>query len=174
MGKNLSLIAVLCATLLYSNDSVMLDEINVIESADDGYRAKMSEIGKTTTPILEIPQTVNVVTNQQLKDKKPQSLAESLQNVSGISYGNTTGGIFDSIIKRGFGGGRDGSIMRNGIPATVMHSYNKTVLSVEVLKGPASLLYGAQEPGGIINMVTKNQNMSLKMKFGSVLVTKTI
>jgi len=45
--------------------------------------------------------------------------------------------------------------MRNGVPASVMHSFNKTVESVEVLKGSASLLYGAQEPGGIINMVTK-------------------
>ncbi len=152
---NISLAAsVLFLTQIYAAD-VKLEGVEVTESADDGYRAKTSEVGKTTTPILEIPQTVNVVTQQQIKDKKPESLAESLQNVSGISYGNTTGGIFDAIIKRGFGGGRDGSIMRNGVPATVMHSFNKSVESVEVLKGPASLLYGAQEPGGIINMVTK-------------------
>ena len=148
--------AVLCFAISALNATdVSLDGINIEDSADDGYRATTSEVGKTNTPILEIPQTVNVVTQQQLKDKKPETLAESLQNVSGVSYGNTTGGIFDSIIKRGFGGGRDGSIMRNGVPASVMHSFNKTVESVEVLKGPSSLLYGAQEPGGIINMVTK-------------------
>ena len=148
--------AVLCFAISALNATdVSLDGINIEDSADDGYRATTSEVGKTNTPILEIPQTVNVVTQQQLKDKKPETLAESLQNVSGVSYGNTTGGIFDSIIKRGFGGGRDGSIMRNGVPASVMHSFNKTIESVEVLKGPASLLYGAQEPGGIINMVTK-------------------
>ncbi|WP_234400470.1 TonB-dependent siderophore receptor [Campylobacter concisus] len=147
---------VLCFAISALNATdVSLDGISIEDSADDGYRATTSEVGKTNTPILEIPQTVNVVTQQQLKDKKPETLAESLQNVSGVSYGNTTGGIFDSIIKRGFGGGRDGSIMRNGVPASVMHSFNKTVESVEVLKGPASLLYGAQEPGGIINMVTK-------------------
>ena len=148
--------AVLCFAISALNATdVSLDGISIEDSADDGYRATTSEVGKTNTPILEIPQTVNVVTQQQLKDKKPETLAESLRNVSGVSYGNTTGGIFDSIIKRGFGGGRDGSIMRNGVPASVMHSFNKTVESVEVLKGPASLLYGAQEPGGIINMVTK-------------------
>ncbi|QPI00079.1 TonB-dependent receptor [Campylobacter concisus] len=148
--------AVLCFAISALNATdVSLDGINIEDSADDGYRATTSEVGKTNTPILEIPQTVNVVTQQQLKDKKPETLAESLQNVSGVSYGNTTGGIFDSIIKRGFGGGRDGSIMRNGVSASVMHSFNKTVESVEVLKGPSSLLYGAQEPGGIINMVTK-------------------
>ena len=144
----------LLLTQIFAAD-VALQGVEVSERADDGYRAKTSEVGKTNTPILEIPQTVNVVTQQQIKDKKPETLAESLQNVSGVSYGNTTGGIFDSIIKRGFGGGRDGSIMRNGVPASVMHSFNKTVESVEVLKGPSSLLYGAQEPGGIINMVTK-------------------
>lgn len=80
---------------------------------------------------------------------------ESLQNVSGVSYANTTSGNFDAALKRGFGGGRDGSIMRNGVSAGVTHNFNATVKSVEVLKGPASLLYGAQEPGGIINMVTK-------------------
>ena len=155
MSKFRISIALCFAVLALNGADVNLEGVSVEDSADDGYRATTSEVGKTNTPILEIPQTVNVVTAQQLKDKKPETLAESLQNVSGISYGNTTGGIFDSIIKRGFGGGRDGSIMRNGVPASVMHSFNKTVESVEVLKGPASLLYGAQEPGGIINMVTK-------------------
>ena len=155
MSKFRISIALCLAISALNGADVNLEGVSVEDSADDGYRATTSEVSKTNTPILEIPQTVNVVTAQQLKDKKPETLAESLQNVSGISYGNTTGGIFDSIIKRGFGGGRDGSIMRNGVPASVMHSFNKTVESVEVLKGPASLLYGAQEPGGIINMVTK-------------------
>ena len=116
----------LLLTQIFAAD-VALQGVEISESADDGYRAKTSEVGKTNTPILEIPQTVNVVTQQQIKDKKPETLAESLQNVSGVSYGNTTGGIFDSIIKRGFGGGRDGSIMRNGMPAGVNHSFNATV-----------------------------------------------
>ena len=163
MSKFRISIALCFAISALNGADVNLEGVSVEDSADDGYRATTSEVGKTNTPILEIPQTVNIVTAQQLKDKKPETLAESLQNVSGISYGNTTGGIFDSIIKRGFGGGRDGSIMRNGVPASVMHSFNKTVESVEVLKGPASLLYGVQDAGGIVNLVTKkplyqNQN----------------
>ena len=163
MSKFRISIALCFAISALNGADVNLEGVSVEDSADDGYRATTSEVGKTNTPILEIPQTVNVVTAQQLKDKKPETLAQSLQNVSGISYGNTTGGIFDSIIKRGFGGGRDGSIMRNGVPASVMHSFNKTVESVEVLKGPASLLYGVQDAGGIVNLVTKkplyqNQN----------------
>ena len=138
-----------------NNATATLEAIEVSTSADDGYRAVRSEVGKTNTPILEIPQTVNVVTQQQLIDKKPDNLNEALQNVSGVSYFNTTSGNFDSTLRRGFGSERDGSIMRNGVTAGVTHNFNATVQSVEVLKGPASLLYGIQEPGGVINLVTK-------------------
>ena len=155
MSKFRISIALCFAISALNGADVNLEGVSVEDSADDGYRATTSEVGKTNTPILEIPQTVNVVTAQQLKDKKPESLAESLQNVSGISYANSTGGIFDAVLKRGFDKNRDGSIMRNGTSTGVRHSYNATVQTVEVLKGPASLLYGVQDPGGIINLVTK-------------------
>ncbi|WP_103630198.1 TonB-dependent siderophore receptor [Campylobacter concisus] len=155
MSKFRISIALCFAISALNGADVNLEGVSVEDSADDGYRATTSEVGKTNTPILEIPQTVNVVTQQQLKDKKPESLAESLQNVSGVSYANSTGGIFDAVLKRGFGKNRDGSIMRNGTSAGVRHSFNATVQTVEVLKGPASLLYGVQDPGGIINLVTK-------------------
>lgn len=58
--------------------------------------------------------------------------------------------------------------MRNGTSAGVRHSFNATVQTVEVLKGPASLLYGVQDPGGIINRFT-----TLAMKFTLVLATTT-
>ena len=125
----------LLLTQIFAAD-VALQGVEISERADDGYRAKTSEVGKTNTPILEIPQTVNVVTQQQLRDKKPETLAEALQNVSGVSYANATGGLFDAVLKRGFGKSRDGSIMRNGMPAGVNHSFNATVQSAEVLKGP--------------------------------------
>ena len=152
---NISLAAsVLLLTQIYASD-VKLEGVEVTDSADDGYRAKTSEVGKTTTPIIEIPQMVNVVTTQQLKDKKTQNLTEALQGVSGVSNANSTGGLFDAFFKRGFGANRDGSIMRNGVTGGITHNFNATVSSVEVLKGPASLLYGIQDPGGVINMVTK-------------------
>ena len=134
---------------------VALEGVEVSENRDDGYRATRSEIGKQSSPILEIPQTINVVTEAQLRDKKAQNLNEALLGVSGVSGANSTGGLFDAFLKRGFGANRDGSIMRNGVAGGITHNYNATVQSVEVLKGPASLLYGIQDPGGVINMVTK-------------------
>jgi|GEM_PF-1615499 uncharacterized protein HI_1466 len=132
--KKCTISIALCADISALNGAdVNLEGVSVEDSADDGYRATTSEVGKTNTPILEIPQTVNVVTAQQLKDKKPETLAESLQNVSGVSYANSTGGIFDAVLKRGFGKNRDESIMRNGTSAGVRHSFNATVQTVEVL-----------------------------------------
>ena len=64
---------------------------------------------------------------------------------------NTLGGMFDSIQKRGFGGNRDNSIMRNGLQAGPAKNFSATTETVEVLKGPASVLYGIQDPGGVVN-----------------------
>nr|WP_314787750.1 TonB-dependent siderophore receptor [uncultured Campylobacter sp.] len=144
----------LLLTQIFAAD-VALQGVEISESADDGYRAKTSEVGKTNTPILEIPQTVNVVTQQQLRDKKAQNLTEALQGVSGVSNANSTGGLFDAFFKRGFGANRDGSITRNGVTGGITHNFNATAQTVEVLKGPTSLLYGIQDPGGVINIVTK-------------------
>ncbi len=107
------------------------------------------------SPINEVPQTVNVLSNQYLKDYQPQNLDDALRNVSGITQGNTLAGTQDTVMKRGFGDNRDGSIMVNGMPIVQGRVLNNSVQSIEVLKGPASLLYGIMDPGGVINAVTK-------------------
>ena len=60
---------------------------------------------------------------------------------------------------RGFGDNRNGSIMRDGMPIVQGRGLNATVDRVEVLKGPASLLYGIQDPGGVVNMVSKKPEL---------------
>ncbi|TCJ98940.1 iron complex outermembrane receptor protein [Volucribacter psittacicida] len=139
-----------------------LDEITVSENAFDtglqqnGYQVTGTSImSKADVPILDTPTTVNVVSKQLLQDRQPTELIDALSSVSGVSQANTLGGIFDSIQKRGFGGNRDNSIMRNGIQAGPSHNFGPTTDTVEVLKGPASVLYGIQDPGGVINVITK-------------------
>ena len=104
---------------------------------------------------LETPQTVNVVSNQYIEDFKPATLDAALTQVSGITQGNTLAGTQDTVMKRGFGDNRDGSIMINGMPIVQGRAMNAAVEQVEVLKGPASLLYGIMDPGGVVNVVTK-------------------
>ncbi|MBJ9975817.1 TonB-dependent receptor [Pseudomonas sp. S75] len=110
-------------------------------------------------PNLEIPHAINVVSAQVLRDQAPRNLDDALANVSGITQGNNFGATADTVMKRGFGDNRDGSIMRDGMPLVQGRSLNATTERVEVLKGPASLLYGIQDPGGVINVVSKRPQM---------------
>ncbi|RSC29166.1 TonB-dependent receptor [Pseudomonas putida] len=108
---------------------------------------------------LETPHAINVVPAQVLRDQAPRNLDDALANVSGIIQGNNFGGTSDTVMKRGFGDNRDGSIMRDGMPIVQGRSLNATTERVEVLKGPASLLYGIQDPGGVINVVSKRPQL---------------
>lgn len=120
------------------------------------YRAPAeANVTRSDTPVLDTPQAVNVVPAQVLRDQRPRNLDDALANVSGIVQGNTLAGTQDTLLKRGFGGNRDGSIMENGMPLVQGRALNDAVDSVEVLKGPTSLLYGIMDPGGVVNVVSK-------------------
>lgn len=125
-----------------------------------GYRAEPSATTlRTGASPLDTSQVVNVVPAQVISDQLPRNLDDALVNVSGITQANTLGGAFDAVMRRGFGDNRDGSIMRNGMPLVQGRSLNAAVESVEVLKGPASLLYGIMDPGGIVNTISKRPEL---------------
>ena len=109
--------------------------------------------------VQDIPHTINVVPAQVIRDQAPRNLDDALANVSGITQSNNFGGTSDTVMKRGFGDNRDGSIMRDGMPLVQGRSLNASTERVEVLKGPASLLYGIQDPGGVINVVSKRPQL---------------
>ncbi|KNA30686.1 TonB-dependent receptor [Burkholderia pseudomallei] len=127
----------------------------------DSYRPPREAAGlRSDAPLAEVPQAVAIVAQQVLRDQRPRNLDDALANVSGITQGNTLGSTQDTVMKRGFGDNRDGSVMRNGMPIVQGRSLNATTDSVEVLKGPASLLYGIMDPGGVINVVTKQPQLA--------------
>ncbi len=130
------------------------------QAAKLGYRAMPSgtTLRSGASP-LDTAQAVNVVPEQVLKDQLPRNIDDALANVSGITQTNTLAGTQDAVIRRGFGDNRDGSIMRNGMPLVQGRSLNPAVESVEVLKGPASLLYGIMDPGGIVNTISKRPEL---------------
>nr|WP_314738745.1 TonB-dependent siderophore receptor [uncultured Haemophilus sp.] len=155
-------------------ESASLSEVMVSDSASDNsdanngsYQSHISNIAnKGATPLIDSPQTVNVVNNQLLEDRKPTSIDEALATVSGTTQANTLGGLMDAVLKRGFGANRDNSILRNGVVAGPSHNFSATTERVEVLKGPASVLYGIQDPGGVINIVTKKPQQEAKHVLG--------
>ena len=118
-----------------------------------------SSVMRSSAPIQDIPQTINVVPAQVIRDQAPRYLDDALANVSGITQANTLGSTQDSVMVRGFGDNRNGSIMRDGMPIVQGRGLNASVDRVEVLKGPASLLYGSQDPGGVVNMVSKKPEL---------------
>jgi iron complex outermembrane receptor protein len=125
-----------------------------------GYRAMPSATTlRGATSALNTSQVVNVVPEQVLKDQLPRNLDDALVNISGVTQTNTLAGTQDAVMRRGFGDNRDGSIMRNGIPLVQGRALNATVESVEVLKGPASLLYGIIDPGGVVNTISKRPDL---------------
>ncbi|KTT12289.1 ligand-gated channel [Pseudomonas oryzihabitans] len=155
----LSTLALATSSGLLAAESTTLAPMDISTTASDadtGYRAsKASTASKSEVPVKEEAQSVQVVTPQTLSDFEVRSLGDAMQFVSGVSQSNTLAGTKDAFVKRGFGSNNDGSIFRDGVRSSLSHNFDATVERVEVLKGPASLLYGALEPGGLINVVSK-------------------
>ncbi|TWI55463.1 iron complex outermembrane receptor protein [Pseudomonas duriflava] len=140
-----------------TTDRTTLPNMEISAEADESsYLARdASTASKSSVPLKEEAQSVNVVTPQAIQDYQVRSLDDAMKFVSGVSQGNTLGNTKDALVKRGFGTNDDGSILRDGVRSVVSHNFSAATERVEVLKGPASLLYGALEPGGLINVVSK-------------------
>ncbi|WP_240612418.1 TonB-dependent siderophore receptor [Salinicola lusitanus] len=123
---------------------------------DDAYRpGPSSMVTGRATDFLSQARTVDQVSARMLEDIGADSLTDAMGYVNGITQGNTMGGTEASFIKRGFGSNSDGSILRDGIrqPRNTFPLF--TTERIEVLKGPSSFRYGIQEPGGVVNIVSK-------------------
>ena len=76
---------------------------------DTSYQPPVTtSVMRGTGSTMEVPQTINVVAAQVIRDQAPRNLDDALNNVSGITQGNTLGSTQDSVMKRGFGDNRDG------------------------------------------------------------------
>ncbi|UKO96866.1 TonB-dependent receptor [Nostoc sp. UHCC 0870] len=127
----------------------------VVTGEQDGYSVPNATTAtRTDTPLRDIPQSIQVVPRQVLEDRQVIRASEALRNVSGVQRGNTVGGISEVFNIRGFQ--QFGGNLRDGFRDTFTPLVETANLErIEVLKGPASLLYGNLDPGGIINYVTK-------------------
>ncbi|GJD15194.1 ferrichrome-iron receptor [Rivularia sp. IAM M-261] len=130
----------------------------IVTGEQDGYRApNASTATRTDTPIRDIPQSIQVVPQEVLRDRNAQTVFEAVETVSGVLDGsNNYGAPGGAFIIRGFNSFDSGNL-RNGFRDFDYYSVSSigTIERVEVLKGPASVLFSAQEPGGVINTVTK-------------------
>lgn len=128
-----------------------------------GFVAKRSATGtKTDTPIIETPQSISVLTRDELESRGARDVTEALRYVPGVTvdqYGPDSRGQ-DWLNLRGFSG-FGSALYLDGLPmATNANFANQRsepfgLERIEVLRGPTSVLYGQGDPGGIVNRVSK-------------------
>lgn len=128
-----------------------------VTGQQDGYKTDQNITAtRVATPNLETPMSVQAVPQQVIADQEATTLREVTRNVSGIQRASTFGGALQRFRIRGFRQDimlKDG--FRTGGSTTKVFAETAHLDRVEVLKGPASILYGRLEPGGIINLVRK-------------------
>jgi len=125
-----------------------------------GYEAGQVDGTKSSLPLLELPQSVRVLSRQALDDLGAVRLDEVLDYVGGVSRQNNFGGLWDNIAIRGLAGNENTgmAMLLNGLAGNRGFNAPRDLADierVEFLKGPVAALYGASEPGGTVNLVTK-------------------
>ncbi|MEO6749583.1 MAG: TonB-dependent receptor plug domain-containing protein, partial [Casimicrobiaceae bacterium] len=136
-------------------DAVTLPPINVTGTSNKDYAPTMTSIGKTAAPLRDIPQSMTVIDRAVLDAQGVASLQDALRYVPGITIGSAEGGtIGNNINLRGFSARTD--IYLDGMRDRGQYYRDTFFLdSVEVLKGPSSMLFGRGSTGGVINQVSK-------------------
>ena len=171
-----------------ASGTVELDEINVEGQARNGDSAqdptghvagfvasRALTATKTDTPLIETPQSVSVVTSDQIARQGAQSLGATLRYTAGVA-GEINGGSdtrYGGFQLRGFEA-TGNSFYKDGLrlPGTAYAEFLPLdpygAERIEILKGPASVLYGQNGPGGVINYVSKRPTDEV---FGEVSVS---
>ena len=128
---------------------------------------------KTDTPIMGTPLNIQVISKQVLKDQQAVRMEKALENVSSVNFVSQGASGGASLNIRGFDTlsyYRDGSRVDTMIVNTVFPDI-ASLEQIQVLKGPASILYGRIEPGGLVNLISKQPSVtsyhSLQQQFGS-------
>lgn len=125
-----------------------------------GYVADTTMAGtKTNTPITEIPNSIYVITKQQMVDQQPQNITDALRYTPGIyaeAYGGGSTGAAGSINGQIFQRGFKASQFVDGLMTHSTSAGETTFLErIEAVNGPASVMYGQITPGGMIGMSLK-------------------
>ena len=140
-----------------SEELTALQEVEVIGRKESSYKNTNSFIGtKTASALKEVPQSVGYVTKELILDQGATTVNEVVKNISGVNQNSS----YNDFSIRGFRatGNRNSGNLLNGMRAQTSlwkQSSLANIECVEVIKGPASALFGNAAPGGVINRVTK-------------------
>lgn len=131
----------------------------------------VTQVGKTPQLLRDVPQTITVLNREVLDAQGATTLGEALRNVPGITLSAGEGGtIGDNVNLRGFTARTD--LYIDGLRDRGQYSRETFFLdSVEVLKGPSSMLFGRGSTGGVINQVSKQPQRREAISVGASLGT---
>ena len=139
---------------------VRVSPFDVSTRLDKGYRASNSVSGsRFDTPIRDLPFAIQAFTNSFIKDQKPVNIFDVARYSPGVTYrSNDFNEGNANLAIRGFAvSSTPGNIqiLRDGFHGPSIFDFTN-ISRVEVVKGPASFLYGQVAPGGIVNIITKS------------------
>lgn len=147
-------------------DQIISGRAAVPEGYESYVPKTSNSASKTNTPLIEIPQSISVVTRKQMEDQGAQTVTEALRYVPGVkveAYGLDPKG-FDWLYIRGFNG-QSTSDYLNGLRQqnnsyAFFRSEPYAFDRIDVVKGPSSTLFGQGDAGGIINRVSKKPEVN--------------
>jgi iron complex outermembrane recepter protein len=140
-----------------SGDETLRIQVEGAGQPGSEYFVPSSGVGTTTdTPLLNVPASIQVIPEAVFDDQRAFDLLDVLRNTPGITTTSSPRDIFSGFNIRGFSTGN--TFLRNGVRDANAGRIGFDLANVdriEVLRGPASVLYGQVAPGGIVNIVTK-------------------
>jgi iron complex outermembrane receptor protein len=136
----------------------------VIKDRGPEYVAKRSKTGtKTDTPIIEIPQSISVITREEMDARGVQGMTEALRYVPGIvvdNYGFESRG-YEYLLMRGFQS-LTTAMFRDGLSMAAQGAYFGSFITdpyaldrIDVMRGPSSIMFGRGDAGGVVNRISK-------------------
>ena len=134
-----------------------LPTVDVMGRREQSYKNSVSFVGtKTATPLKDVPQSIGYVTKELVLDQGAITVNDVVKNISGISQYSA----YNDFSIRGFrslGNLNSGNLLNGmrGLTPLFRQSSLANIERVEVIKGPASALFGNAAPGGVVNRVTK-------------------
>lgn len=151
-------------TTVFAEDAAAETDATTLQAVEvkgevEGYVTERSGVMKTDAPLNEIPQSITVISKEQIRDQNAQTMQEVLRYTAGVRsemYGLDNRGDWFTLR-----GGSEGSVLLDGlrVPLTgwygVVRNEPYAFERIEVLRGPASVIAGQNGPGGVVNLVSK-------------------
>lgn len=146
-----------------------IDQVEV--TGYNSVNTKTVGVAKSGIMDRDLPQSVQIINAQVIKDQQINMLGDALKNANGIALGANRGGVNENFYARGYSMGAN-NMFKNGARTNNGGQIEASTLeSVEILKGTAALLYGGVTGGAVVNMTTKKPKFEtggeVSMRYGS-------